>query len=128
MSDSENVETADTDLPILRDPGFVRLVADATVVLPLGRDFDLVFLAAGPVLLKQSLPRLDDDGDVGQMLSMNPAMNETARVRMAPQAAMTLAMTVIQHAFANGLVQKGPFLEAIKSITEQNVDAQKEDD
>jgi hypothetical protein len=110
-------------LPIFVDPSFTRTFADQAIVLALGHDVDLAFVASGP-----RLDHMSRQGDRrGSLTKMTPSYFEVARVRMPPAGATMTAMAILRSLTENGFINKAEMLKAIAEFDEPAVEADEGD-
>ncbi len=103
------------NLPIELDPNFLRTFADQTLVMHLGRDIDISFLAVGGRLERIQRGRTDTDNDV---MNLRPQLNEVARVRINPNGAAIMAMEILQGLIRSGVADKRAMIAAMEEIEE----------
>ena len=85
-------------------------VADNALCIPLNSDVEIVFLAAQPRVITQSVE--------GQSIQFRIASSvvETARARCNIPAAVAIAMELLQRLIGAGHADKDVIIEAIKTI------------
>lgn len=99
-------------MPVVTDSNFVRAFADRTLVMPLGRDVDLAFMAFASRI--DNIEGLDDEGRTEVQVNLTPQLNELARVRLAPRVAVGLALDVMQHFIRLGGVNLEGVIETLR--------------
>ena len=105
-------------LPVERDPNFLHAFADQTMVMHLGRDADLAFLANAPGL--KSVAGLNDENREMAAVEVTPRLNEMLRVRVAPLTAVTLAMQILREYGRRGALNTPLLVEQLNQWAEQN--------
>ncbi len=115
MARGRKVANGSALMPIELDPSFVRVFADQTLVMHLGRDIDISMLAIGPRLERIQRGRTDVENDV---MHMRPQLNEMARVRLNPNSAAVMAMEILQGLIKSGVADKAGVIEALEQIEE----------
>lgn len=93
---------SDDTKPVVRDSGFVRLVADTVVVVDLGRDFELALIMVGNPI--SEITRHETDEALGFSSKTRPEVAEVARVRMSPFTALNMSMNVIAKLIKSGQI------------------------
>jgi hypothetical protein len=102
-------------LPIFTDPNFVRVYADHVVVMALGHDIDLAFVATGPKLDTMTSRA---DSSLGTSVNMTPSYSEVARVRMPPASAASSAMSILQKMTEQGFIDKAELIKSVEEFQE----------
>lgn len=97
------------DVPIMRDNTFHRSTADNAVVIPLGRDTELAFLAVSPMPVANRVS-VTPNGVESTMaaVQLQNALFEVSRVRLNPDAINVLTTQLLLRA-----VESGASLEVI---------------
>ncbi len=98
-------------MPVVTDPNFLRTFADQTLVMDLGRDTDIAFMAVGAML--RSVEGLGDDERESADVSARPQLNEVVRVRLSPSTAATLSMQIMQQMIARRRLNVADVIESI---------------
>ena len=101
-------------MAVVRDPAFVRLCADEVSILALGRDLDLAFLTASPIIVSRMERGSGEDRELGYELSAS--MAEVARIRLSPAAALQTGMALLQSLVRGDMVKLDEFEEAIREM------------
>ena len=104
-----------TTLPISRDRNFVRLTADDVVVVDRGPDLELSFL------IHERFPTeiSPEDGLFGTLdgdYLMKAGISEIGKVRLQPNAAVSLAMNILDTSASAGRINIPAFMSAIERM------------
>lgn len=113
-------ESGDTK-PVVRDAGFVRLVADTVVVVDLGRDFELALVMVGNPI--SEITRHETDEALGFSSKTRPEVTEVGRVRMSPFAALNMSMNVIAKLIKSGQIDTELLSTSIEEMIRTAPDA-----
>lgn len=108
-------------MPVHVDPNFFRVYADQAVVMALGHDVDLAFVAVNP-----TIDVVHGHSDGSNEFKMTPSFAEVARVRMPPGAAAVTAVTIIERLIEHGAINKAELLKVIEAAEEPEVDEPEE--
>jgi len=96
MDDQNGSDAAEgVRAPIVRDPTFVRFVADEIIFSDLGRDMEVSFLQYGP--LYQYRVGMEDVNT----FESDDAITEVARMRISFPSLVSLAMNLISYGVVN---------------------------
>ncbi len=91
------------DVPIMRDNTFARATADNAVVIALGRDVEIAFMAISPTLVANRLTIAADgqETDLSSVQIQN-SMYEVCRVRMNSDALQLLTTQLLVRLMEDG--------------------------
>lgn len=91
------------DVPIMRDNTFARATADNAVVLDLGRDVEIAFMAVSPTPVTNRLT-ISPGGEERELsaVQIQNSMYEVCRVRMNPDAIELLATQLLVRLIESG--------------------------
>lgn len=112
-------------MPVVTDSNFVRAFADRTLVMPLGRDVDLAFMAFASRI--DSIEGLNDDTRAEAQVNLVPQLNETVRVRLAPRVAVELALDIMQHFVRLGSLNLDVVIETLREVDAGRAPIKKEE-
>ena len=106
-------------------PLFVHLVADAVIVLDLGRDVELALtrITSRPVERHE----VKDEESERYRIKFEAGVAEVARVRMAPEVAIQLAMQVLLKMIDDDRIDVAALQKMIGEISEKSVKAEVDD-
>jgi hypothetical protein len=106
--------------PIVRDPNYSRIVADAFLIYPLKGAIEVAVLVASPEINGQDF--IDEDGTGNQMSSKLivpvPTYFEVSRLRIDNQSFPNLVRSVVDAAISNDLMSRAQ----IQSILDEDDD------
>ena|GEM_PF-2887938 len=92
--------------------GAPRFVADNALCIPVGRDFEVAFLAAAPQVVGQTQTAQ------GVQFSVGARIQETARGRFNAGGALAISMAILQRLIETGGVDRQGLVEAINAIAD----------
>lgn len=105
---------------IVRDPGFVRLIADNVIVANLGRDIEISLLVVGGRLSRQmQLEPTGHDEIVYHSFERINELSETGRVRMNPYAALNASMNIIEMLISSDQIDVDELKKSIDGMIEK---------
>ena len=114
---------AHRDIPIQRDSTFSRATADNAIVFPLGRDFELAFVATSPVPKTNRERKGKEQNDIEMAgIIIEPMIFEVARVRMPPESALTMAIQIVAAAIENDIATWKDFEANFNAFKSASVD------
>lgn len=104
-------------VPIERDANFVRISADAALVIDRGFGHELSFVVHGPDPETQFV---DENGTLVSV-SLQPSFTEVGRVRLTAPTALQMAMTVIEQSIERGRIEIEGFREAVNDMLDKKL-------
>jgi hypothetical protein len=102
-------------IAVARDPTFHRAVADKVLAIDLGRDVELAFLQAGPVV-----KRMIDWDENSERAQIEPSLTEVARIRVPGPVALGAAVTILEALFSAGKIRIPAFMETMSTMAAQH--------
>lgn len=136
MAESEKVGSTDqviegaengAKIPISREPSFVRLTADSTLVVDRGPDMEISLLiherAPKHMTTDENRSFVELDGEFGMELNLV----EIGKLRMLPPTAVNLAMNILHSNVQAGRLNLEGFRNSIDEMLEEAGEAEGSD-
>lgn len=115
----EGAQSAEADsegIPIIRDPSFVRLAPDMTLIIDRGRDIEIAMLVQGPDPAFQAAGKTLTESYEMSETRMRASYSEIGRVRLTAGQTLNLAMNVIEANLKAGRVNVVGFRTALEAL------------
>lgn len=106
-------------LPIVRDPTFVRITADQTLVIDRGSEVEIAMLVQGPdpISFGNGGKR---DGKMHYRVQMSASYSEVARIRMDHEPAVGMAMNIVRQNLEAGRIDVAAFRAAMIALADEH--------
>lgn len=112
------------DIAIVRDNGYFRAAADNAIVLHLGRDVEVCFVATHPTpILNRETVDDEDDGEENKLtgIQIENKLLEVGRVRMAPEAWAITAVQIVARQIEEGLISLEDFGKNVDFVVRERL-------